>query len=65
MTKVCSFLSLLRIFLVELSPGSLSLAELLEYALVSLLLIKVRVFVNLLTLIYKYSINILQSLRIA
>ena len=49
----------------ELGPGSLGLVELLEDALVSLLLSPVRVLINFLTLVNENSIDVLELLRVA
>ena len=49
----------------ELGPGSLGLTEFLEDALVSLLLSKVGVLINFLTLVDEYCINVLELFRVA
>ena len=65
MAKIGLLLCLLGILLIELSPGSLRLAELLEDTLVRLLLAKVGILVNLLVLIHEACIDLLESLGIA
>ena len=64
MTEVCLFFSFLRILLVELSPRALCLTEFLEDALMSLLLIEIRVLENLFIFIHEFSVNLLQALWI-
>ena len=49
----------------ELGPGSLSLAELFEHTLVTLLLVKFGIFVNFLVLVNEYCVNILKLLGVA
>lgn len=65
MTQIGLFLSLLGVFLVELSPGALGFAEFLEDALVRLLLIKVGILVDFLVLIHEARIDLLESLGVA
>ena len=65
MTKIGLFLGLLGVLLIELGPGSLGLAELLEDTLMSLLLSKVGVLINFLTLVDENSIDVLELFWVA
>ena len=62
--KVSSLLSFCWILLIELGPGALSFAEFLECALMGLLLIKFRVFEDLLIFILVSRVNPLELFRI-
>ena len=58
-------LGLLRILLIKLGPGSLGLVEFLEDTLVSLLLVKVGVLINFLTLVNENCIDVLELFWVA